>query len=358
MTVFRIATALVVAVCAGSSAVSSSAQGTRDWSTYGLLDVRNPESPVVLIEYKHHRIRGDAVTIQTRLLLRTGSHWLDATPRGMKWGIDDAYFVDRTHGWVVTSDCAAGRGAMYRTRNAGVTWKRLSWDFTHNCAAGSGFRLMFLDRRHGWVAAPTPNGNNWALFSTRNGGRSWSYRVRYEAPMLDEVTFTAPRMGFGIGLSWLLAGPLYRTANAGRTWTRDPDLPELRYSIPVFFGENGILMGTGKRRRVAMFFRTRDAGAHWHVTGRLDVRGLRFPDFRASTATTWWVYGVRGSTPVALVTTDGGHTWTKSTVLGRGYYAELAATRTRSWLATSPLQGAGAVYSSGDLGRTWSRVSP
>src|SRR5262249_19550337 len=30
----------------------------------------------------------------------------------------------------------------------------------------------------------------------------------------------------------------------------------------------------------------------------------------------------------------------------------------RSWLATTPPQGAGTVYTSGDLGRTWSRVSP
>jgi photosystem II stability/assembly factor-like uncharacterized protein len=276
----------------------------------------------------------------------------------MKWGIDDAYFVDRRHGWVVTSDCAAGKGAMYQTQDGGASWRRLSWGFTHNCAAGSEFHLMFLDRQHGWVAAPTPNGNTWSLYRTRDGGRTWTRRVRFEGPMLDEVMFTTRRAGVGVGLAWLCTCPLYRTENAGRTWTAVRDLPKLRYSNPVFFAEHGILMGTGRNRRVAELFRTRDGGAHWTVADQLDLRGLRFPDFRASTPTRWWVYGVRGSTPTALVTTNGGRTWAERVAPGRGPYVDLSTTPTRAWLTTTPANGPGALYSSGDLGRTWLSTRP
>ena len=308
-----------------------------------------------MVEFRHHRNERGAVLTDTRLLLRSENHWRDATPRRLRWGIDDAYFLDRRHGWVVTSDCGAAKGAMYRTRDGGRSWRRLSWGFTHNCAAGSGFRLMFVDRRHGWVATPTPNGNFWRLFCTRDGGRSWAYRLIRDMPQLDEVTFTTRRVGWGIGPSWLHRGPLYRTTDAGRTWKPDPRLPELRYSVPVIFGTTGLVMGT--RGGTANFYRTGN-GRRWQFVGRLDVRGLRFPDFRAATERTWWVFGVRGRTPVVLVTKDSGRHWTRSTILTRAYYVQLAATKRRAWLAATPLQREGALFSSGDLGRTWRRVTP
>jgi hypothetical protein len=307
-----------------------------------------------MVEFKHHRNERGAVFTNTRLLVRSRSGWRDATPRRLKWGIDDAFFLDRRHGWVVTSDCAAARGAMYRTRDGGRNWRRLSWGFTHNCAAGNGFRLTFVDRRHGWVANPTPNGNSWRLFRTRDGGRNWTYRQIRDMPKLDEVTFTTRRIGWGIGLSWLHRGPLYRSTDAGRTWKPEPRLPELRYSVPMFFGKTGIVMGT--RRGTADFYRTRD-GRRWQAAGRLDVRGLRFPDFRAPTERTWWVFGVEGRAPVVLVTTNAGRHWTRSTIPARAYYVHLAATKRRAWLTTTPLQGEGALFSSGDRGRTWSRVT-
>lgn len=343
-------------MCGGSAAgASNESERPTDWSTYSLVDVRNPGSPVALVEFEHHRNKRGAVLMDTRLLMRSGSHWRDATPRRLKWWIEDAYFLDRRRGWIVTSDCAAGTGAMYRTRDGGRTWRRLSWGFTHNCAAGSGFRLMFVDRRHGWVANPTPNGNFWRLFRTRDGGRTWTYRQVRDMPELDEVTFRTRRVGWGIGLSWLYRGPLYRTTDAGRTWKPEPRLPELRYSVPVFSGSTGIVMGT--RRGTASFFRTRD-GRRWQAVGRLDVHGLRFPDFRAPTERTWWVFGVCDRTPVVLVTTDSGRHWTRSTVPNRAYYVRLAATKKLAWVAATPLQGEGALFSSGDLGRTWSRVTP
>lgn len=353
VTVIRVVA--LIAILAGSAAAASEGGNPpKDWSTYDLLDVRNPASLVPLVQYRHHRTSSDSVALETRLLLRSGNGWRDATPRHMKWGIDDAYFVDARHGWLVTSDCAAGTGAMYRTWDGGRTWHQLNWSFTHNCAAGSGFRLMFLDRRHGWVAAPTPNGGFGVVFRTLSGGRSWASSGRYTGPVLDEVVFRSARVGWGIGLGWIYPGPLYRTADSSRTWKPEPTLPALRYSTPVVFGKTAVVMGT--RSATAHFYRR--LGGRWQAAGELSVRGVRFPDFRASTPHTWWVYGVEGSTPVVLVTANSGRTWTTHRLQGRGYYANLAVTGDRAWLATTPLQGPGALYSSGDLGRTWSRVSP
>ena len=178
MAVLRIAalTALA-ATCVGSSAAASHSAGSepKTWSTYQLIDVRNAGNPVAMIELRHRRIGRDSVSIQTHLLLRAARHWRDATPRGLKWGIEDAYFVDRRNGWLVTNECAAGKGAMYRTRNGGRTWRRLPWRFTHGCAAGSGFRLVFLDRRRGWVIAPSPTAPRGEIFRTQDAGMTWAY---------------------------------------------------------------------------------------------------------------------------------------------------------------------------------------
>lgn len=361
MAVFRIVGLMAfAAACAGSSPAASHSGDSNPnaWRTYDLVDVRNPESPVALVMSSHHRNGRGAVLTRTHLLLRSGEHWRDATPRRLQWFIEDVFFLDRRHGWLVTNECAAAKGAMYRTRDGGRTWRRLAWAFTHGCGAGSGFRLAFIDRRHGWVIAPVPTAPRGGIFRTRDGGRTWAYHYSSPTgvPVLDDAVFTTPRRGWAIGLSWLHAEPLYSTSDAGRTWKPYSGLPRARYSVPVFFGKTGIVMGT--RRGVATLFRTTDAGRTWTVVTRLDVRGLRFPDFAAPTQDNWWVFGVRSSAPVLLVTTDAGRSWTRSSPRGRAYHVRLAATPTRSWLATTPLKGEGALFSSGDVGRNWARVKP
>jgi len=125
----------------------------------------------------------------------------------------------------------------------------------------------------------------------------------------------------------------------------------------VVFGRTAIAMG--HRRGLATFYRTTDA-EHWRPAGRLDLQGLRFSDFRAPTTRTWWVFGAEGRKPVALVTTDAGRSWRRRHLPGRAGSATLAATAGRAWLTTQPPQGEGegTLYSSGDLGRTWTRVKP
>jgi photosystem II stability/assembly factor-like uncharacterized protein len=361
MAVLRIAALSVLAATSvGSSAAASHSAGSEPntWRTYELIDVRNAGSPVAMIELRHRRIGGDSVSIRTHLLLRAARHWRDATPRGLKWGIEDAYFVDRRNGWLVTNDCAAAKGAMYRTRDGGQTWRRLPWGFTHGCASGSGFRLVFVDRQHGWVIAPSPTAPRGGIFRTADAGRTWAYNdvSPTGVPVLDDAVFTTARTGWAIGLSWLHTGPLYKTSDSGRTWKPDSRLPQARYSVPAFFGDIGIVMG--RRHGVATFYRTANAGRSWAAVDRLDVHDLRFPDFRAPTDRNWWVFGVRGATSVVIMTTDRGRSWTRKSPPGRAYYVQFAATGKRSWLTATPLEGQGALFSSGDMGRTWTRVTP
>jgi photosystem II stability/assembly factor-like uncharacterized protein len=354
MTIVRVV-ALAAIVLGTTSPATGRVETPREWSTYELLDVRNPKSPVAFIEYRHRRIRGDAMTIQTHLLLRSGSHWLDATPHGLKWGIEDVYFVDRNHGWLITSDCAAGKGDLFRTRDRGRTWKHLSSGWSHPCSGG--FRLAFVNRRTGWILSPAPTAPTALLFRTHDGGRTWVHNEGHDIPVLDDVMFTNTRSGWGAMFPWSpQPKPLYGTRNSGKKWEPQASLPRAGFSVPVFFGRTGIVMGT--RRGVARFYRTNNAGSSWGVVGRLAVRDLRFPDFRALTKRIWWVYGVRDRTPVVLVTTDAGRNWGQGGPAVRGYFTQLAVAGSRAWLTTTPLQGEGELFTSGDLGRTWERVSP
>jgi photosystem II stability/assembly factor-like uncharacterized protein len=361
MAVFRIIALLIAAAaCAGSSTGPSHMAGStpNDWRTYDLLDVRNPGTPVAMIEYRHHRTGPSTVAIQTHLLLRSGSRWRDATPHRLKWWIEDAYFLNRNHGWLVSNDCAAAKGTMYRTRTGGRTWRQLPWAFGHGCAAGSGFRLTFVDRKHGWVMAPEPTAPGGSVFRTRDGGRSWAQNNTSTTgiPVLGESVFTSPRRGWAIGQPWLLTEPLYGTSDAGRTWKPVTGLPRAHYSLPAVFRHSAVVMG--RRRAIATFYRRSFAGRNWRVLNRLDVPGLRFSDFRGPTERNWWVFGVLGSTPIAFVTTDAGRSWMRSSIHTRAYEIRLASTGRHAWLTTTPLQGEGALFSSADMGRTWTRVTP
>src|SRR5438093_3198341 len=221
MAVFRIVTLVCVLATCGAAAAAprSNASKPTEWRSYYLLDVRNSRGPVALLKDVAHR---------THLLLRSGGSWHDATPHGLTWWIEDVYFLDQRRGWLVANDCAAAKGAVYRTEDGGRNWRQLPWGFSHGCAAGSDFSLMFVDRRQGWVMGPVPTGPAAFLFRTQDGGLTWRYNEGHDMPVLSEVVFTTMQRGWGVGLSWLYSGPLYRTVNSGRTWNPQPGLPEAR----------------------------------------------------------------------------------------------------------------------------------
>ena len=79
------------------------------------------------------------------------------------------YFVDETHGWIVTyntptSTTEKNAGYIYQTTDGGVTWKE---QFATETAL---FNLHFIDNQIGWVV-----GDRRSVFVTSDGGNTWQF---------------------------------------------------------------------------------------------------------------------------------------------------------------------------------------
>ncbi|HEX7177544.1 MAG TPA: YCF48-related protein [Pyrinomonadaceae bacterium] len=129
-------------------------------------------------------------------------------------------FRDARVGWLV----GAG-GTFLHTSDGGATWGAAllvaasSISTTAAQFAPSGSRaprvnaVSFIDERRGWAV-----GSNGSVFSTTNGGRSWSARTTGTDADLLDVKFFDEREGFAAGAG----GAVLHTTDGGVTWVLQP----------------------------------------------------------------------------------------------------------------------------------------
>ncbi len=78
--------------------------------------------------------------------------------------LNDLTVTSPQAGWV-----AFGRGTLYRTTDAGRTWKPVIENDVNASTAGSGvIRVQFVDPQNGWAAT------NRTLYRTSDGGAQWT----------------------------------------------------------------------------------------------------------------------------------------------------------------------------------------
>jgi photosystem II stability/assembly factor-like uncharacterized protein len=133
-------------------------------------------------------------------------------------------FRDARVGWLV----GAG-GTFLHTSDGGATWRaaHLVAASSVNAAAGTPpaqfaptptpaprvNAVSFIDERRGWAV-----GSNGSVFSTTNGGRSWSARSSVTDADLLDVKFFDEREGFAVGAG----GVVLHTTDGGATWVLQP----------------------------------------------------------------------------------------------------------------------------------------
>ena len=304
-----------------------------------------------------------------------GKHWDDITPANLV-GDDPAVrltgfgWSGRQHLWFSASEAGdvtkqGLRGfAIERSGDGGRTWY---WTALPSCA-GCSISFSFLSPTQGFAL-----GSNGNLYSTLNGGASWSL-VPTLLPRSD-----VPAVDFVSGeLGWSSSGRLLeRTTDGGRAWERVvvPGPAPVALSAPHFFSAtSGVVAGSLPSGKGAVYA-TSDGGGQWQVEPLPAAPNppssspgwFSAPAFEVSSPVTWAVTSDRK----LYVTGNAGRRWARvptPTLYGKGdpIWGFAMATTTSGWLAAaatpcgaSPrdLCAVPVLLGTTDQGRTW-RVVP
>ena len=139
-------------------------------------------------------------------------------------------FVNASDGWLIGSpDCGCDHPilGLYRTRNAGRTWRKL-------VTLPRGYpQIQFVSSRKGWMQF-----NGASILETSNDGATW--RPSDWPFKTDDWSFRNANVGWAearVGHQPVNTGctlsQLYVTFNSGRTWSKRPAAPGC-YTLPSF----------------------------------------------------------------------------------------------------------------------------
>ncbi len=257
-----------------------------------------------------------------------GATWTAITPASTPAdAIRGVFFLDPTHGWVVSSSQTGVPVSLVslRTTDGGRTWAASTIappSDDHELSTGAPASVQFVDAANGWVLERLVSGSSFSvgrLYRTADGGATWTELP--EPPTGGTIRFQAGSNG------WLAGGPLgdklFRTADGGQTWQPvKVSIPQAFSGIPATYttptfqtATDGVLPVTiNADPAVVVFYVTTDAGQTWTAVSQSPT-SLR-AGAGASAATNVVDLRTWVTTPSNLevsTTVDGGENWATKT---------------------------------------------
>lgn len=215
----------------------------------------------------------------------------------MAW-LHTVYFLNESRGWV-----AGSNGALLSTTDGGETWttlQRPSEDAIRD--------IYFSDATTGWIVCErdiyklkTKDEARTYLMKTVDAARTWQ-RVNLTGTDGDARLVRAIFMEGGLqGWAFGEAGALYSTRDGGVSWSRRPSPTRYLLLGGTFLDkDHGWLVGAG-----ATILQTWDGGETWRA-GLVDARDVRFTSVSFVEPRIGWAVGSAGR---IFMTLDGGRTW-------------------------------------------------
>jgi photosystem II stability/assembly factor-like uncharacterized protein len=242
-----------------------------------------------------------------------GSTWTVRT-FGSTGHLNDVFFLDSTHGWMVGEK-------LWATVDGGVTWNARTIGTETNLR-----QVVFVDAAHGWVLGDK-------LWATGDGGGHWTPST---------LEWTPSRVWFSDALNGCITTPpsatsgyigVYRTSDGGATWTPNTDGVGILTSGlgSMYFSDlsHGWIAGD-------TIWVTTDGGASWDYQSSHESLVGGFSDVFFLDHSRGWAVGqtthVGTQEGISIFgTNDGGTTWVPQLATSWGVYGVCFADTSHGW---------------------------
>lgn len=233
-----------------------------------------------------------------------GDTWNPLDRDGVK--LNDIDVIGEDVAITVGMSANCGCGVIEKTTDAGTSWSSQEFPSIPELT-GLDFVTELIGYAVGW---------NGAVLKTTNGGTSWTNvgPGTSESTNFTEVSFPTSTIGYVVGRYTANAEPgrLYKTTDAGATWTKIMDQPggtdkPVFYSVWATNPETVFLAG---RETIRAIFRSSDGGSSW----RRVYSGLPVPDVFSMNAVEFSSDSVGfavGDYGTIVRSTNAGLTWAK-----------------------------------------------
>lgn len=254
----------------------------------------------------------------------------------------DVSFVDAEHGWA-----AGDRGTIWHTEDGGQNWRLQPTHFDSRLSS-----VCFRDRKNGWAAGgwthPFTHITTGIVLRTRDGGATWSIDRNSLLPFVRSIRFFDNNNGIAVGQqSANFPAGVFTTDDGGRSWSSLPPAGMQSWLVGDFSDPlTGVVAGRSgavsvvRRRAIE-----RSQGADFGLRSIHQVR-------LAESGNAWLV----GDGGLVMRSDDGGLTWqtppgeVPSEIRSQFDFCALASQGNHLWIAGSP--GTRVLHSS-DRGQTW-----
>ena len=199
-----------------------------DWSHLSAADLAGPDVAWVIASRTSFEDRVNRLAHTT-----DGGRTWETEPVE---GLYQVEFVDRHHGWYLTTGCGdtGCQSTIHRTDDGGATWDVLGTRPHMGNAPG----ITFADPLNGWLNESRCDGAGcmYEVLHTADGGRTWSGQLSGELlfgelQFLDDRTgwfLLDPRRGIGIGGGPPNRTQLYHTTDGGGGTVGVPPTPTIQ----------------------------------------------------------------------------------------------------------------------------------
>lgn len=305
-----------------------------------------------------------------------GVTWYNVTPPGLTevgYAVRATY-LDHDHAWVQVPDPNnyPNSGALYRTKDGGITW-------TFNSTQFSGGQMVFLDEDNGWMMADlgvAAGSNVIAIYQTTDGGAAWSFSFTND-PNQPTASDLIPMGGLkslltplNMQTAWVggvTYAPsivyLYRTDDSGRTWIQvevplpsDVGMAEINVDALRFVSASDgylVLRISNENYQTAIYV-THDAGDTWALMPTV-LPGSGTTEITSAQEIVFY------NGQQFYVTRDAAQTWSiaQPDVVFGDFFATMSfANASTGWVIKSDLSDHRSLYKSTDGGRTWFPLIP